>query len=415
MLQIRDNFVLDLCNQSRHGLSKFESPLSGKEIELLRYPDRVKDLFAWDAADIYLLSEFADRFASWESGNDSLCVWVLNDNFGALIVPLVCWALENGKTIDIVCYTDSYLALRTMERNLLLNKVQKRGVSLSFVHDPGDFVEQQTPDVVIGRVPKAKSQLAYLLATMRKLIAEGGPLLLGGMDKHLSKGQYDLIEKCYGESSFLPGKKKARVWCGRARPGTDYVVEEFASYELPNGKTLVTMPNAFSYARLDIGARLFIENMKLLPKRDCVIDLACGNGVLGLSYVIQHSPKSICFSDESFQAISATRKNWNTWNDDGILSEIQTIFRVDHGLKQQSDTSAELVLLNPPFHLQNSIAKTMAKDLFVDAMRCLVEGGELWVVANRHLGYHALLKQLFGNCKVSASNKKFVLLRSVRR
>ena len=45
----------------------------------------------------------------------------------------------------------------------------------------------------------------------------------------------------------------------------------------------------------------------------------------------------------------------------------------------------------------------------------LVKGGELWVIGNRHLGYHAKLKHLFGNCEVVASNKKFTLLKALKK
>ena len=36
--------------------------------------------------------------------------------------------------------------------------------------------------------------------------------------------------------------------------------------------------------------------------------------------------------------------------------------------------------------------------------------GELHVVGNRHLAYHAKLKKLFGNCTTRAGNGKFVVL-----
>jgi 16S rRNA (guanine1207-N2)-methyltransferase len=41
-------------------------------------------------------------------------------------------------------------------------------------------------------------------------------------------------------------------------------------------------------------------------------------------------------------------------------------------------------------------------------------GGEIWVVGNRHLGYHAKLKHLFYNCDIVASNARFVVLRATK-
>jgi 16S rRNA (guanine1207-N2)-methyltransferase len=52
--------------------------------------------------------------------------------------------------------------------------------------------------------------------------------------------------------------------------------------------------------------------------------------------------------------------------------------------------------------------------MFTGAHRALRPGGELWVVGNRHLGYHLKLRRLFGGCEVVAGHPKFVLLRATR-
>ena len=53
--------------------------------------------------------------------------------------------------------------------------------------------------------------------------------------------------------------------------------------------------------------------------------------------------------------------------------------------------------------------------MFTGARRALRPGGELWVVGNRHLGYHVTLRRIFGNSELVASDAKFVVLRAVRR
>jgi 16S rRNA G1207 methylase RsmC len=45
----------------------------------------------------------------------------------------------------------------------------------------------------------------------------------------------------------------------------------------------------------------------------------------------------------------------------------------------------------------------------------LPQGGELWIVGNRHLDYHNKLKRLFANAQVVASNSKFVILKAIKR
>jgi len=52
--------------------------------------------------------------------------------------------------------------------------------------------------------------------------------------------------------------------------------------------------------------------------------------------------------------------------------------------------------------------------MFSESKAALENKGELWVIGNRHLAYHAKLKQIFGNCEVVASNKKFTLFKTIK-
>jgi 16S rRNA (guanine1207-N2)-methyltransferase len=53
--------------------------------------------------------------------------------------------------------------------------------------------------------------------------------------------------------------------------------------------------------------------------------------------------------------------------------------------------------------------------MFSDAHRVLRSNGQLWVIGNRHLAYHAKLKRIFGNCDIIGSNSKFVVFRATRK
>ena len=89
-------------------------------------------------------------------------------------------------------------------------------------------------------------------------------------------------------------------------------------------------------------------------------------------------------------------------------------FQVGDCLQGVAATSRDLILLNPPFHQQHGVGDTVAWRMFQQARQALDNGGELRVVGNRHLGYHAKLKKLFGNCELVASNNKFIVLSSFR-
>ena len=80
-----------------------------------------------------------------------------------------------------------------------------------------------------------------------------------------------------------------------------------------------------------------------------------------------------------------------------------------HGVEENS---VDLILNNPPFHQQQVVGDETAWQMFQQARKVLKKSGQLWVVGNRHLGYHTKIKRTFGNCELIAGNQKFVLLRA---
>jgi 16S rRNA (guanine1207-N2)-methyltransferase len=76
---------------------------------------------------------------------------------------------------------------------------------------------------------------------------------------------------------------------------------------------------------------------------------------------------------------------------------------------------ADVVLLNPPFHLGASVHAGAGLKLVEAAGRLLAPGGELWCVANSHLDYRAALQGAVGRTETAGRTRKFTVTRSVRR
>ena len=66
-------------------------------------------------------------------------------------------------------------------------------------------------------------------------------------------------------------------------------------------------------------------------------------------------------------------------------------------------------------HQQNAITDHIAWQMFKDAKSVLQNGGQLFVVGNRHLDYPNKLKKLFGNATTVATNQKFSILSATKR
>ncbi len=66
--------------------------------------------------------------------------------------------------------------------------------------------------------------------------------------------------------------------------------------------------------------------------------------------------------------------------------------------------------MQSPFHPAQLVGDFLAWRMFQQARAALTEQGELWLVGNRHLGYHVKLKRLFRRVEQIAATPKFVVL-----
>jgi 16S rRNA (guanine1207-N2)-methyltransferase len=186
------------------------------------------------------------------------------------------------------------------------------------------------------------------------------------------------------------------------------------TYTLPDdvgpvsGLTVTNHAGIFSAERLDIGTRFFLRHLPRRAGPEHVVDLGCGNGVLGLAAALANPEAEVTFIDESYQAVASAEATFRA------NAGSKARFVVGDGLADAPPGTADLVLCNPPFHSHQATSDATAWRMFTGARRALRPGGELWVVGNRHLGYHVKLRRRFGAAELVASDPKFVVLRAVR-
>lgn len=370
------------------------------KITLRRWPLEENDLLrAWDAADDYLLEHIAQNLPGAGSGPGS--VVILNDAHGALATAL--------NRFSPISWSDSYLSHRSAQENVGANTCENPLQTLTSVQTPNEPI-----DLLLIRIPKTTALLEDQLARVRPYLHEGTQVVAAGMIKHLQKSAFSCLERYIGPLTTSLGKKKARLLFPvvdmTLKVGTSPYPSVFEDVDLAH--PVVNHANVFSREQLDHGARFLIEQYHFLSEADHVVDLACGNGVLGLQYLKQFPGAEVSFMDESYSAVESARLNHEAWFDNKPTS---AKFVVADGLESTDAESVDLILCNPPFHQQHVIGDQVALGLFTDAKRCLRQGGALWIVANQHLSYSGKLKRLFGNCRMVASNKKFAVFKVVKR
>lgn len=371
------------------------------ELALTRFPEDPRErLRAWDASDEYLLRHLAERETPL-SGT----VVVLGDRWGALVTALA----AHGP----VQITDSYLAQEATRANLARHGVEPGTVQLRTTQDP----PPERVDVLLVRVPKSLALLEDQLLRLAPAVHEGTVVVGTGMVKEIHTSTLQLFERILGPTRTSLAERKARLIFCTPEPAVERPANPWPYvYDLPNGigpvsgRTVVNHAGVFCADRLDIGTRFFLGHLPGGERAGRVVDLGCGNGVVGTAMALANPDAEVLFVDESFQAVASAEATYKANEVPGHAE-----FRVGDGMAGVPAGSVDLVLNNPPFHSHQATTDATAWRMFSGARRALRPGGELWVIGNRHLGYHVKLRRLFGNGQLIAGDPKFVVLRAVKR
>lgn len=356
-----------------------------------------RTLRAWDAADELLL----EQTDAWLDSHGPARVLVVDDQFGALTLGLV--------HANPVSVADSATLAVALARNSGANRLADMR-PLNWLEAPqGPF------DVVVLRIPRQLDYLSWLLRWSNGVLAPEGVVIAGGMIKHLPDRCAEVFQDLLEGRQVVPARKKARVViCGRGRAGLDNWPGHWKGYAPDVGAPMVSgLPAVFARERLDIGTRLLLPEVRkaaaALKPAARVLDLACGNGVLGLEVLRARPDVSVSFSDVSSQAVASARENvaclgggYDVAFDhrDGLAAEVGAF---------------DLILLNPPFHEGGVVGDHIALRLFQQAARHLTESGQLLMVGNRHLGYHRSLKRYFPVVEQRQADPKFVVFAAGRQ
>jgi len=367
-------------------------------LTLHREPLRQKEtLRAWDAADEYVLGFLADELgdvvADIAADQDKTLV-VVNDSFGALGVALA--------PCRPISWSDSIISHQALAANLERNGRAGSATTLANTESlPGRI------DMLVIKVPKSIAQLEHQLHRLRPSLHEDTIIIGAGMVRSIHTSTLEVFENVLGPTHTSLAKKKARLIFTDldmdVTPGSPELIEWDH-----RGRRIVNWPGIFSASKLDVGTRCFLGALPQTDGHIRILDLGCGNGIVGLMAAADNPDAELVFIDESYGAVASAEA---TFRSSFPNRKAEFIVAADAADALDVD-SVDLVLNNPPFHQNNALSDVVAWDMFQRANAVLRPGGEIWVVGNRHLKYHLKLQRIFGNCETMTGNPKFVVLRA---
>ena len=163
---------------------------------------------------------------------------------------------------------------------------------------------------------------------------------------------------------------------------------------------LWSQPGIFSWNRIDPGTALLLDALPALAGRGA--DLGCGIGLL--AHGVLASPKVVRLDliDIDRRAVEAAKRN---------VDDPRVGFAWGDARTAGSFEKLDFVVMNPPFHAAGAEDKSLGQAFIRRAADILRTGGRLWLTANRHLPYEAVLKPLFKTRRISHRGRGFQGLR----
>jgi len=358
------------------------------------------DLVAVDAADRLVLDEAAPLLDGAAPG----LVVAIGDRYGAVTLG----AVDRFGLTGVRAHTDRL----TGELALAENAARLgRADAFRSLADLG-------PELVAGArvvlllLPRSLDALDEIAALVARHADPSVVVVAGGREKHMSRAMNDVLARHFAEVRASRGRQKARVLHAAGPRAVDGGAPAWPATARHDdlGLTVRAHGAAFAGARVDIGTRFLVEHLAdAVPDARTAVDLGCGTGVLASALAAARPGVEVVATDESAAAVASARA---TVEANGLAGRVRV--QRARGTAGIPDASADLVLLNPPFHVGAAVHDGVARGLFTEAARVLRPGGELWCVWNSGLGYRPALQAAVGPTRQVARNPKFTITASRR-
>lgn len=261
-------------------------------------------------------------------------------------------------------------------------------------------------DVVVVRLPKSLDRLDDIARLVARHAKPTVALVAGGRLKYMTLSMNEVLGRSFGRVRASLARQKSRVLFA-SEPRAVSAPEPRRAHLDELELDVVAWGGVFAGASLDIGTRAMLSTFDTLPRFDTAIDFGCGTGILAAQLKRSRPFARVIASDDSDIATRSARDTF-------AANHLDLAVAHESFLETQPDESADLIVLNPPFHDGGPVSRQAAHRMFFVASRKLRRGGELRVVWNSRLGHRPVLEQAVGPTTQLTRTPKFTVTASTK-
>ena len=248
-------------------------------------------------------------------------------------------------------------------------------------------------------LPRSKAEARALVAEACARVVPGGPVIVDGQKTDgIDAMLRDIRERV--DTSTPVAKAHGRVFSFPAGP----MFSDWTAVETVTDDGFVTLPGVFSADGPDRGSLLLAAALPAkLPGR--IVDLGAGWGFLARAVLARDGVRQLDLVEAEAAALDCARRN---------VTDPRARFHWADALGFRPEGVIDAVVCNPPFHVTRAAEPGLGAAFIKAAAAMLHPGGTLWLVANRHLPYGAVLTETFREVEEIGGDGAFRLVRASR-
>ncbi|MCB2110613.1 MAG: class I SAM-dependent methyltransferase [Defluviimonas sp.] len=230
-------------------------------------------------------------------------------------------------------------------------------------------------------LPRSRAAARALVAAAATRLPAGAPVWIDGQK---SDGIDAMLRELRARATVSEALSKAHGKIFRLDLLAADAFADWAAAWMKPAPGFVTLPGVFSAEKVDRGSALLAAALPALSGR--VADLGAGWGWLSAQMLGHSGVTELHLVEADHAALEAARAN---------LRDPRARFHWADATRFHAAGRFDAIVMNPPFHVARAAEPDLGQGFIRAAARLLSPAGRLFMVANRHLPYEAVLAEAF--------------------